>query len=704
MITDKVYIKLGYLIIFLVCFQSFSVSATKLDSLLLQLNNHQQEDTIRLSLLRSVCFEYKFIEKNKATEYGLKGLALAQKLHNQDYEAEILNILGIVYMEYDDDALALEHFIKARKIFIGLNDTSGLSNISNNIGLIYYKRQQWDEALLHFNEAKKYNLLLADSNSFGNNLNNIAVIYRKKGQLDKAIDYHQQAYNIHEKLKNSLGMADALQNMGIIMYEKEDYNKTLDFFARSIVQRKQAGDLIGVGNLFYNMGFIYQAMKEHDNAIQHYSQSLDIAYKIQSGGLASKNLGALAETYAAKGDFKKACDFHSRFFEIHDSIYNLDKASKISELQTKYETEKNNQSIQLLEAEARLKEAKLLRSRISLLSITTILILISISLLILRKNYLKRIQLNTLLSDTNKKIHQQKNEILIQRNQLEQFNEELLSQKEELEKQKENLQQQSISIENALKTVARKKDQITSSMRYAARLQNALIPNVDLIVPANIEFFQLYQAKDFVSGDFFWLGKLDNSLLLGILNTQLKGTSGAFLSISANNLLKSIIHEKLETSPERIMKGLNSGLFQIMNRENIIHAFSGVRFLFVNLDIKKQYAWVASSGISWFGFINSQIQTFNSQNIGIGLTKEIYSNDFETWEFQLGQGDKLLFPSPGAIECIQSELQTQDIPGFFNEVLSVDESLGQAFNKHFQIPEILQQDITLLGFNLLKHE
>lgn len=704
MINYKIWINIRYFIIYLVCFQSFSVSATKLDSLLLQLNNHHQEDTIRLSLLRSVCFEFKFIEKNKAIEYGIKGLSLAQKLHNQDYEAEMLNILGIVYMEYDDDALALEHFIKARKIFIGLADTSGLSNISNNIGLIYYKRQQWDEALLHFNEAKKYNLLLADSNSFANNLNNIAVIHRKIGQMDKAIDFHQQAYNIHEKLKNSLGMADALQNMGIIMYEKEDYSKTLDFFARAIVQRQQAGDLVGVGNLHYNMGFIYQAMNKYDNAIQHYLQSLNIAYKIQSGGLASKNLSALAENYAAKGDFKKACDFHSQFFEIHDSIYNLDKASKISELQTKYETEKNNQAIQLLEVEARLKEAELMRSRVSLLSITSILILISISLLILRKNYLKRIQLNSLLSETNKKIHQQKNEILIQRNQLEQFNEELLSQKDELEKQNENLHNQSISIENALKTIARKKDQITSSMRYASRLQNALIPDVDLILPTNIELFRLYKAKDFVSGDFFWLGKLGNSLLLGILNTQLKGTSGAFLSISANNLLKSIIHEKLETSPERIMIGLNSGLYQIMNRENIIHAFSGVRFLFVNLDFKKHYIWVASSGISWFGYINSQIHEFNDQNMGIGLTKDICSKDFEKWEFQLEQGDKLLFPSPGSIESIQSELKIQDTAYFINKVFSEDESLCQAFNKHFQMPEILQQDVTLLGFNLLKHE
>lgn len=695
---------LFYLVLLIGLFFVNPLNASKLDSLLQRLDAHKYQDSAKVELLKSICFEYKFIDKDKALDYGTQGLMLAREIGDKLLEGNMYNLLGIVYMDYDETALALDSYLKAREVFSVINDLNGLANTSNNIGLIYYKRSSWEEALNHFHEARTYNLQLGDSLAYANNLNNIAVIYRKLEDSDKAIEYHQMAYDIHDRMKNKIGMADALQNMGIIMYGKGDYARTLDFFRRAIVQRELAGDFMGMGNLYYNMGFIYQAQEKIEEAVYHYTKSLEVAKKLKAGGLLARNLSALSDAYAQKKDFKKAYDLHLQFFAVHDSIYNLDKESRLSELQTTYETEKNSRTIELLEAENRLKTMELVRSRIILVVAFILMALFGFLFYVLQRTYVRRMKMNMLLSERNKRIFAQKNEILIQRNQMEQLNEELLSQKEEIEAQRDSLEKKSLDIQNALKTAARKKEQISASMRYASRLQLSLIPQSDHIVPGDVEFFNVYRAKEFVSGDFYWLGHLGGAFMVGILNTQLQGTPGAFLSISANNLLNSIVNENLETSPVRVLQQLNTGLYQVMHRENLLHAFSGVRFIFVKLDYRNKCAFLAGTGMVNYALVSEEFKVYQCQGAGLGLSETISEADYTECRLPLMPGDKMLIPTQGAIDWLESQLDAMKPEAFIEASLKNKETVHASFEHLLAPSDILGQDVTIIALGLKENK
>ena len=83
-------------------------------------------------------------------------------------------------------------------------------------------------------------------------------------------------------------------------------------------------------------------------------------------------------------------------------------------------------------------------------------------------------------------------------------NEEILSQRDLLEKQNHIIEQ-------------RNKD-ITDSITYAKRIQNAILPsNFGEVLPNS---FVLYLPKDVVAGDFYWLQKVDNAKIVCGPNTQ----------------------------------------------------------------------------------------------------------------------------------------------------------------------------------------
>lgn len=108
-------------------------------------------------------------------------------------------------------------------------------------------------------------------------------------------------------------------------------------------------------------------------------------------------------------------------------------------------------------------------------------------------------------------------------------------------------------IKKALAIIEEKNKDITDSISYAQRIQDALLPNLKLVQQFLPEHFIFYQPKDIVSGDFYYIESYNNRVFIGIADCTGHGVPGAMMtSIGAAALNNAILDKKL-TDPAKIL-------------------------------------------------------------------------------------------------------------------------------------------------------
>jgi serine phosphatase RsbU (regulator of sigma subunit) len=124
---------------------------------------------------------------------------------------------------------------------------------------------------------------------------------------------------------------------------------------------------------------------------------------------------------------------------------------------------------------------------------------------------------------------------------------------EEVVRQKEEIQDKNQELEILYK-------QVTDSIHYAKRIQEAILPPQELFDQLMPNSFVLYKPKDIVSGDFYWLDKKGDSIYCAAVDCTGHGVPGAFMSIVGSNLLKDAVNNTNLYAPSEIMDKLNEGV------------------------------------------------------------------------------------------------------------------------------------------------
>ncbi|HQA75697.1 MAG TPA: two-component regulator propeller domain-containing protein [Salinivirgaceae bacterium] len=108
------------------------------------------------------------------------------------------------------------------------------------------------------------------------------------------------------------------------------------------------------------------------------------------------------------------------------------------------------------------------------------------------------------------------------------------------------------------KELKQKNEDITASIQYARRIQQAIIfPKITEFLRVFTDSFVFFKPKDIVSGDFFWYGKKDNRQFFAAADCTGHGVPGAFMSIIGNNLLEKVVYEYGMSEPHEILTQLD---------------------------------------------------------------------------------------------------------------------------------------------------
>jgi len=121
------------------------------------------------------------------------------------------------------------------------------------------------------------------------------------------------------------------------------------------------------------------------------------------------------------------------------------------------------------------------------------------------------------------------------------------------------LQQQKDEIEH-------KNKEITDSIYYAKRIQDAIMPSNEYIKNMFVDSFVLYKPKDIVSGDFYWANLRENNAILAAVDCTGHGVPGAFMSMMGNDYLNDIIVDSKIKEPNEILNRMRAGIIKALKQ------------------------------------------------------------------------------------------------------------------------------------------
>lgn len=116
-----------------------------------------------------------------------------------------------------------------------------------------------------------------------------------------------------------------------------------------------------------------------------------------------------------------------------------------------------------------------------------------------------------------------------------------------------------------------KNSKILNSIKYAKRIQKALLPRENWLLDNFDEHFIIYKPKDIVSGDFYWFSQLNDYKIIAVFDCTGHGVPGAFISLIGNTLLNKVINEEKTEDPAEILEKLHINMQNMLKQGDNIH-------------------------------------------------------------------------------------------------------------------------------------
>lgn len=138
----------------------------------------------------------------------------------------------------------------------------------------------------------------------------------------------------------------------------------------------------------------------------------------------------------------------------------------------------------------------------------------------------------------------------------------------EIEQQKEEIEAINSSLMDQKGLMEKRNQDITSSINYARRIQDAVLPDLRAFKRSIPNCFVLYTPRDIVSGDFYWFAQKGNQIILAAADCTGHGVPGAFMSILGDSYLNQIVNLQGITKADSILSRLHGQIRRALRQSS----------------------------------------------------------------------------------------------------------------------------------------
>lgn len=206
------------------------------------------------------------------------------------------------------------------------------------------------------------------------------------------------------------------------------------------------------------------------------------------------------------------------------------------------------------------------------------------------------------------------------------------------EKKKHNLE-----LDEKNKNITKINSRLLSSIRYASIVQSNFFKEKSLLKTLFSDSFIFNQPKDYLSGDFYWFGHINDHKIIAVADCTGHGVPGALLSILGHNILEAIVKVQGNVLPSKILLELNKAIMTAFSDQTQVEY--GIDITVVS--IKDGSKELLFSGITngLYSYSNKRIVHHKVTAKTIGLT--ISEKDLVDQSISIKKGDCFYLLSDG---------------------------------------------------------
>jgi len=610
-----------------------------------------------------------------------KSLKISEEIQFKFLIARNLNLLALCYSANGNNALALEYHFRALGIRTEIQDSKGMTASYNNIAIIYANQGNYTNSLDYYLKSLRISEKLNDSINIAACYNNIAAIYLHQYKLSEALDYCLKALNVYENMKNIKMISFCYNNIAQIYLDQDKDSLALEYNLKSLNLKRKINDQSGIANSYQNIAEIYQKRQNYTVALEYLFKSLKIteelndqdgiattcqsisraffkqenltdalryakkSFEISKGlnsyDLVNQSADMLYNIYKIQNNFKDALFYHEEAKAANDSMVSVEKNKKLEKLQFGYEIDKKKNEIEILE-----KDKKIALQNERTQRLYTMFFAVGFALLFLLVFVIFRSRQQA--HRANFQLIAQKAEILRKNTELQKLNEEITAQRDDINEKK--------------KIIENKNKNITDSIRYAKRIQDAMLPSATVLDEHIKNHFILFRPRDIVSGDFYWMKYANDLLYVVAADCTGHGVPGAFMSMLGISLLNEIILKNEYNRAHLVLNQLRSRIKESLHQTGMknetqdgmdialcIFDFKNHKVNFAGaynpLIILRQCDEVLETDICKDGFILREVK---ANRMPIGIHPKDYES-FTNIEVELKPKDRLYIFSDGYV-------------------------------------------------------
>lgn len=468
-------------------------------------------------------------DNQQALKYYSNAYEIAKKNNFIKQKALYFNNISMVYTNMGYYEKAIENSLKSIKLFDEIESPRDVARCNLNIACTYIELDEYKKAKNYLNTAFEIFNKLNETRGQSICLSNIAEINCKQKKYYEALNNYKKAVEFDEENKDLNGLSANYNSIGTVYYKLGNYKTAMLYYEKSLKICEQIGDKNCIAEFYYKISQIETEQKKFLIAEKHCIKSINLFNEIHELNKKRISIEQLAVIYQFTGKYQDAYQTYLKASQLKDSLFDIEKAQKIAQVEEKFENEKLEKENLTLSYENDLKQGKISQQKRMLNIYLIVFIFAVIAVAVVLLQYKKRnnaykylVKKNLELLEKEKELKKIKGQILTNSSNIDPKISVSDDEKEKIVKKLEKLfEKDKIFIKHDL-TLERLAKRLSTNRYYLSQIIN------DKYGKKYTDFLNEYRVKEAMSG----LSDFDKNKLFSI---ETIAKESGFKSVSSFN-------------------------------------------------------------------------------------------------------------------------------------------------------------------------
>jgi len=320
-------------------------------------NEIEDTDKNRLNLKagNSLMYSGQYI---KAMTYYRRVIKYNEKVSDNGLLNDAMTGIGRTYEYTGKHDSAFFWYMEAYKQIEKSDDTNRIARDVRNMAQLLRVLNRFNEARFYCSIAVDLIPGIKDHKVVANIYNETAYLFELSDELDSAAYYYTQLIKISIANNYLKGESVGYSNLASVYERQKKFSDALNYKLKGIEIDKEIDDTYGLMVSYRNLSSSYLLAGKTNKALETINQAdklCDTSWLPDMSGIKL----IYYEIYKERKQYNKALEYYEAFINLRNRINQEESRKQVAELLTRYETEKKEQQIQLLEQANLLKENKI---------------------------------------------------------------------------------------------------------------------------------------------------------------------------------------------------------------------------------------------------------------------------------------------------------------------------------------------------------